>query len=117
MTPAFVFVLMVLTSYRVWRIVGADDWPPSRALRDWIGRRVKFTTEEQVGPLTVPHTAYPIGFWHELRTLIECPWCLGSWVSFAVVAIVAQFVVVPLPVLEAGAVACAVGLIGTALDA
>lgn len=56
--------------------------------------------------------ANPVRPTHPLGQLIDCPWCIGAWVSIAVVAVVAQIVSVPLPVLVACAVSTVVGLLG-----
>lgn len=109
MSDVFLFALMTLASYRLWRIPGNDDWPPSRALRGWLAS--KATSELGDAPTWTARW-----WWQETETMVECPWCAGSWCSFAVVAIVAQVTSVPLPVLQALAVACAVGLVGSALD-
>lgn len=115
MSDVLLLLVMALAAYRLWRIVGLDDWPPSRRLRGEIEVRshqwqqVAADTEERSDRLRA-------WFWGELQTFVECPWCLGFWVSVAVVAVVAQIVVVALPVLQVFAVACLVGLIGSNLD-
>lgn len=82
-------VLIALASYRLWRLVGQDD-------------------------ITAPwREKLPAGKLYDLTT---CPWCLGSWITFAVTAVTAQVTSVALPVLVALAAATVVGLIGR-LDA
>jgi len=88
-------LLMALAAYRLWRIVGLDVWPPSRCLRDWLDARASWhmSRAEHVRAMA----DYPAGkrvlrrhvrwawFWNETARLVECPWCLGAWVSGAVV--------------------------------
>lgn len=90
MSQPFLFVLMALFAYRVYRLVGLDTI--TQPLRDrW----------------------EPDG---KLGDFVTCPWCAGFWISVATVSIVAQVVVVQLPVLQAGAVSCVVGLVGGNLE-
>jgi len=58
--------------------------------------------------MTEPVPPSPLGYW------LHCPWCLGLWLAVIVVAVVAQLVSLPLPVLWAAAVAEGVGLLGRA---
>lgn len=95
---------MALASYRAWRIVGADTWPPSKVLRDWLDRQAARAEVEGEG------------FWVEVHEMVTCPWCLGTWVSGGVVLIVDVVHGLSLPLLQWGAVACIVGLIGKADD-
>lgn len=108
MSQPLLFVLMALAAYRLWRIIGEDEWPPSRALRAYVARRAEH------GNLI--ERLRPARAWAEVQTMIECPWCLGTWISIAVVIVCAQLTSVELPILQAMGVACAVGLIGSSLD-
>lgn len=100
---------MALAAYRLWRIIGQDDWPPSRWLRKQLAIRDPATEGRE--PTGLRET-----FWAEIRTMIECPWCLGFWSSVVVVTITAQITNVPQPILQALACSCITGLIGTNLD-
>lgn len=86
MPDAFLFVLLSLSVYRVWRLIGKDDI---------------------TAPLRAPLPAF-------LVKGIECPWCLGTWMSVAAVYGVDRNLVTLEPnwPIWAAAVACAVGLIG-----
>lgn len=127
MTDAFLFVLLTLSSYRLWRIVGKDEWPPSRRLRERIEAKVAHHAGQQsifeTGARTsrADYLAFRSHrrshtFWDELQTMLTCSWCLGTWTAGAVVVIVAQIYSVPIPVLQWLAVSCGVGLIGSTLD-
>jgi hypothetical protein len=110
------FVIMCLAAYRLWRFVGRDDWPFG-PLRDRyelyvIGHHEALMATEEPG-----EWAYRIQSIREgLRSGVECPWCLGAWISFAVVAVSAQVTSVALPVLQALAVSTVVGIIGSQVD-
>lgn len=87
----FLFVLMVLTVYRVYRLVGLDT------ITEPLRRRVK-----------------PDG---RLGDFLTCPWCAGFWISAAVVLVIDHwYVALPLPALWVLGVSCVVGLIGSNLD-
>ena len=88
MTYPFLFLLLVGASYRIYRFIGRDDITEGLRLR-------------------LPD---------RVRTPLSCPWCLGSHVSFVVVAVYWYLYGLPLPILWGVAVACVVGLIGANLD-
>lgn len=94
-------VLLSLASFRLWRFVGRDDWPPC----EWFRSQLDERAENERGWV-----------WHYVRTLVTCPWCLGTWVAFAVVAWADVWVGLESPILWALAVACTVGLIGSYFD-
>lgn len=97
-------VVMSLAAYRAWRFLAQDTWPPS----EWFRAALDAEVEDAKGRrLWVLNYA---------QDLIECPWCLGAWISAAVVAWVDLFQGLELPVLQWLAVACLVGLIGSNLD-
>lgn len=109
MSDPGLFVLMTLAAYRLWRIPGNDDWPPSRALREWLAVKAN-------GELGAAPTWTARWWWQETETMVTCPWCLGFWISGVVVCIVAQIYSLPIPVLWWLAVSCGVGLIGSNWD-
>lgn len=94
MNDALLFVAMVLASYWLFFLLGLSQLPilaePRDSLEALIERR--FGTDWADG--------------------ISCPFCLGAWISFAVVGTTDIFTSVPLPVLQALAVAGAVGIVG-----
>lgn len=94
---AFWFAL-VLTAYRAYRLVGYDVFPPVKGPRDrfeaWVRRNHGDDWADGIG----------------------CPWCMGSWTTIIVVSIAWRWTPMPMPLLWYTSVACAVGLVGTALD-
>lgn len=96
---------MALASYRLFRLWALDTWPPSEAVRDWLDRRAAKQEASDGG-----------GFWVEVNEMYLCPWCSGSWAAGAVVLIVDVVHGLPLPLLQWGAVACLVGLLGMEND-
>lgn len=85
-----------------------DRWPHDaargRISASWSPDLRQVVFAPRVTTETVPPS--PLGYW------LHCPWCAGSWLSAAVVAVVAQLVSLPLPVLWWGAVATGVGILG-----
>lgn len=82
-------IVVALAAYRIWRLVGVDT--VFRRPREWV-----------------------TGKWGQdswATELVTCPWCAGSWITFAVTAVAAQVVTVRIPVLFALAAATVVGLV------
>lgn len=77
-------VLIGFAAYRLWRLLG----------RDTITARIRDGLEGKA------------------LELVECPWCLGSWLAFAVTAVVAGVVGMAVPVLVALAAAAITGILG-----
>ena len=77
-------LLIGFAAHRLWRIIGADQ----------ITERLREGLEGWV------------------LDLISCPWCLGSWIAFAVTAIVAAVVGLAYPVLVGLAAATVTGILG-----
>lgn len=110
-------VVMALAAYRLWRIVGEDTWPPTLAFRAWLEVRVESHRDHaerwvEADPELSDRFARRMRRTEIAYELITCPWCLGSWVAGAVVLAVDVAVGLPLPLLQWGAVACLVGIIG-----
>jgi hypothetical protein len=80
-----------LASYRLWRLVAEDAI--TEGPREWVLAR----SPEKV------------------RELIECPWCLGSWLAFGVTWLTDATIGVPAPVLVGLAAAVVVGWLGSEL--
>jgi hypothetical protein len=78
-------VVIGLASYRLWRLVAED------AITEGLRERLLEQTPERT------------------RELIECPWCLGSWLAFAVTLAVDLVIGIPAPVLVGLAAAAVVG--------
>lgn len=89
MTQVLVFVLIVLASYRVWRLLARDAFPPVQVPRDWV----------------LGHTPDWVG------TMLGCGWCAGSWVTLATTWVVSACVSVEAPVLVGVAASAVVGFV------
>ena len=117
----FVLVCLVLTSYRVTRLITRDDFPPLLWLRDRIkgGWRPLTAPEwEQIraGDLAALRPTTSIdgvenrwvtrALWvpHWLSELYGCPWCVSAYVSGALVAATDVVHGVPVPWLVGPAV-------------
>lgn len=81
MTPVEAAVLIGLASWRLWRLVARDD-------------------------ITEPFHSRLQGWPHRL---VDCPWCLGTWIAAAVTFSVDQVHPLPVPWLIAGTAAGIVG--------
>jgi hypothetical protein len=122
MTAAVTFVLLVLSTSRLVALLQVDHiterlretviynrWPydASRGALEagWLPdrREVQFSVRLAYGEADVPASRF--GYW------LHCPWCLGTWVAAAAVALTCHWASLPLPVLWWGAVAHAVGLL------
>lgn len=88
----FTFVVVCLAAFRITRFVTTDDWPPIQRLRNRLLERWS-------------GTGWDVG--------LECPWCIGFWVSAALTFALAQLLSIPLPALYALAVSSVVGFIGS----
>lgn len=47
-----------------------------------------------------------------VHEFFSCPWCCGTIVTWAVFAVTAQFISIPLPLLQAIAASSLVGILG-----
>lgn len=81
-----VWILVIgIASYRLWRLVAEDS-------------------------ITEPARTRYLGGW--IEELVECPWCLGSWVAFGVTWLTDATIGLPAPVLVALGAATVVGVLG-----
>lgn len=92
----FLLVLMTGAAYRIQRLSTSDTWPVSL----WFRTRIQARYGEKSA----------------VTEFFSCPWCLGSWTSFATVAVVDWLIGLRWPVLQAAAVATFVGLLARNLD-
>lgn len=97
--------MLVLAAYRLTRLVGWDDFPLVKRIREWL-----------TGPPVMAEDD-----WTYKRPMLEhfltCPFCVGFWISLAVYV---AWLSVPRPTLYAMtplAISGAVGLIAKNLDA
>lgn len=81
---AVLTLLIGAASYRLWRFIGADSI--TEPLRE--------------------------GLFGKVEEMVECPWCLGSWIAFALTGIVAAVVGLAYPVLVGLAAATVTGILG-----
>lgn len=95
---AVLLAAMGLATFRLWRVVGRDTWPPAEWLRDVLDHRAGVTSG---------HT-----FWNTLQDWALCPWCLGAWIAAGMVVVVdLWFVPLPLPFVQWAAVSAIAGLL------
>jgi hypothetical protein len=122
MTPALVFALMSLATYRLTRLVTRDTildkprefffdhFPPSgerAAVKvDWD----EWANRPAGGAFMVPRKEP--GKVSTLGQLVECHWCVSVWMTGFVVGAALPLVSLPLPALWFGAVACGAGMLG-----
>lgn len=114
MSPWLIYVLIILVTFRVTRMIIEDTFPPigvpRRRLMNWWD-----PTNDPSAPLAAqPHWG---AFGRSLRYLFSCPWCMSVWVGAAVVWIFTLYVSVPLPYAAWIVAAAGTGLIATAEDA
>jgi len=135
MNTALLFVLLVLTVYRLTRLITTDDFPPVLWVRDRLagGWRPLTMSENRAysnakalndpeGPSFV--TTEINGVTHRwvnrsdwspdwLAELITCPWCASGWASSAVVLATDLTVGLPVPWLYGVAVWGAAALLAS----
>lgn len=88
----FQWVLLTLAAFRLQHFVTVDDVP---------GEWIRGPVERRFGADS------------KMAELLTCPWCFGSWVTFAVFGVAAQFVSIPQPLVQAFAAAAVVGYAGS----
>ncbi len=112
MIPApWVALVLALGVYRVFRLIGWDDFPPIAKLRARaVGEHVYYnTTESRDGPLY--RYRRPV-----LNHFLNCPFCFGFWLSLLVYVL---WLFVPTEVLYGlapFALSGAVGIVASKLD-
>lgn len=84
-------IVIGAASYRLWKLAAEDSI--TRSVVEWMLDR---------SPAKV-------------RELVECPWCLGSWIAFGVTWLTDAVVGLPVPVLVGLAAATVVGWLGSNL--
>lgn len=106
-------IVLGLAGHRLWRIAAVDDMPLLERVRAWV------VGEETVVVFAIPgkpeqtvkHYRRPT-----LRKLIECPWCLGTYLTVALLAVYSEWPWGARFVIGALAVGEVIGLIGRNLD-
>lgn len=82
---AIVLVSLALACYRAQRIVTSDVWPPTAAFRQWMRERAVRARDQR--------RAVAVVRWQWAHKLMTCPWCFGTWLSFAGVVLTHAYVV------------------------
>ena len=97
MTP-LAFTILSLASYRITRFITTDA-VPFGLLREKIEVR---WSQAKYGEMFAEG--------------LTCPFCMGAWVSFALIGALAQVISIPLPALYALAVSSVVGIVGKLVE-
>lgn len=113
---AALLVIMALAAFRLWRLIAKDHWPPAEWFRDRIQAHLEGLAIEEGTDLNHWALGNRARRWEHVQTLMLCPWCLGAYLSAAVVSVTTLFESVPLPFLQWLAVSALVGLIAEAID-
>ncbi len=87
--PVFQFVLVVLVTYRVTRLICADAFPLIAIPREWLIRK--------------------LGDAHWGSYLATCMWCASMYVAAGVVALFDRYYSVPMPVAQVFAASALTG--------
>lgn len=106
-------IILGLAGHRAWRFAAVDDMPLLVRIRAWALGSHEIVVFDIPGKpkQTVTHYRRPT-----LRHLIECPWCLGTYISVGLFVLWREWpdvAVWPIGLLAVGEV---VGLIGRNLD-
>lgn len=128
MNPVLLFLLMVLTAYRLTRLVVRDTFPPLLALRDRLAGGWRPLTEPEQLRRPAPWPIQDVdGVTHRwvkragwspywLAELMSCPWCASAYLSAAVVAVTDVTTGLPVPVLHGFAVWAGAALLASRED-
>jgi uncharacterized protein DUF1360 len=100
------FVVQALAAYRLTLLLQVDDLPPLPDLRERLYRLQAGADERTVRGRLVKEFAY----------MINCPWCLGFWVSVGVLTANALFPALWRPLATSLALSAVVGHMRTKLD-
>lgn len=85
--------LLAVATWRLTRLLVRDEFPPTRALREWVIRT--FAEVQPDGTLTPSKQWGAPG--HALAYLWTCTWCMSIWVGAGVVALADWHLSVPTP--------------------
>jgi hypothetical protein len=111
--PLAEVIVLGLAGHRLWRLAAVDEMPWLERARDWVtGTHSVVMYKGMPGhETTVEHTRRPT-----LKKLIDCPWCLGSYLTVALLAAYAEWPWGARWIVGALAVGEVIGLIGRNLD-
>lgn len=99
--------LLAVATWRLTRLLVRDEFPPTRALREWVLRT--FADIQPDGTLAPSKQWGAAG--HALAYLFTCTWCMSIWVGAAVVALADWRLSVPYPWLVVAAGSALSGLL------
>ncbi len=113
------YLLIVLVTFSVTRLVIKDTFPPLGVPRDhlinWWDPDDEWKIERMSRGLPEPQAHWgAVG--RSLRYLMQCPWCMSVWVVAGVIWVFTLYVSVPLPWAVGIATRAVVGLIANNLD-
>lgn len=81
----YVSLVLTLAVYRLCRLIGWDEFPPIARLRDWVTGAEEVVAQSINQRLGVTNDPPAQTTWRYKRPLlarfIECPFCLGWWLS------------------------------------
>lgn len=81
----FVSLVLVLGVYRLCRLAGWDEFPPILRLRDWLTGAVQVSAQSINQRMGITNDPPAQVTWRykrpTLAKFIECPYCLGWWLS------------------------------------
>jgi hypothetical protein len=111
-------IVLALAAFSLTRLIGTDSFPPIEMARTWFYNRFPhdgYSTEKRPvrGKWIVTGRTYYVnkGVW--LGELVNCPWCLGWWVSLAVSVAFLYFPIATLAVCVPFALRAFVGLVSS----
>src|SRR5262245_7208170 len=113
MSTLLTYMLIILVTYRITRLIIEDRVPPLGPLRDKIMLWWDPTGDPRAQEGMVAHWGY-LG--KSLRYLFGCPWCMSVWVGAGVVYVFTLYVSVPLPYAAWIVAAAGAGLAATLED-
>jgi hypothetical protein len=102
MSTELLFVIVTLASLRVTRMFTRDTIFDGPRNHWWSKFPPKDEYEDDINAMGGGYAkvdTYLVRKAHKLGMLIDCPWCIGFWVSGIIVLITSQLASMPLPVL------------------
>lgn len=94
-TWLILLVFTGLATFRLTRLIVADDFPLVRIPREWVVGEKEHTyvrdPEHPQGGYWLPQNKHVGQWYHWFGELISCPWCASGWVSLGLVCAVAWF--------------------------
>lgn len=102
----YALVLLSLASFRTWRLLAEDD------IMDRPRRYLTRLGDWEEADEDKPSPPWPAGYRVQVAKFINCPWCLGFWISLAWWGMWEWLPHETLVVASAAAISAVVGLIG-----